>query len=249
VDVLGDTWMAALLELSLVSVPRVLGGYLQNQIEQVNSEEVFMSVNNMTINSLEIQLSEQLGSPVYHTDFIENKENIFMITDEVKAELAQMVSELVSAELEKFKAEMEVVASEDMPAVEEEVVDEDLLMEEVVEEEDYKMMYEALLSEFEAMKSAMDKKEEDAVMSAVKRDLASRKLDSSKLKSFVKLYNTDKKAYEIAMSSIPVASGLSHKASDNKPQMSVTARALQIQREKGLTYLKSFKLAQSEYGE
>jgi len=109
--------------------------------------------------------------------------------------------------------------------------------------EDMKAAYATLKAEYETLKKSMEEEKEEAVMSAVKADLTKRGLDTNKIPSFVSLYKTDKKAYETAMSAIPVKGSVSFKSTSSTREESVTAKALKLQKEKGITYKAALKEA------
>lgn len=254
-DIDGNNWPAALLELSLVSVPRSL---FQDKIQE-------LPLNTKEDNKeLEIQLSEKLNMPVYMANLTEIEGDTNM-SEDMKTELKAMVAEMIAEAFAKqadnedkkedaiedeAKSEAKMACDETkMAEVEVEVEDEVEPEEEAIvmsELEDLKAAYETLKAEYENMKAAMEKSKEDAIMSEVKSDIAKRGMDLNKLSGFISLYKVDRPAYESAMSAIPVKSSVGTKVDFSGKGNSVTKLALELQKSEGITYKEALKRASAQ---
>ena len=261
-DVLGMVWPAALLEVSLVSVPR---NQYQDEITETQAgENTQKDILNTKENAQEISLSEKLGLPVYEANLTEITEiGDNMSIEDMKAMIAEMIAEAFAKQAHSEDEKEDAIEDEAKEESDEVKLgcggDEDLMAEEPVTEtpapeapatddmmselEDMKAAYATLKAEYETLKKSMEEEKEEAVMSAVKADLTKRGLDTNKIPSFVSLYKTDKKAYETAMSAIPVKGSVSFKSTSSTREESVTAKALKLQKEKGITYKAALKEA------
>jgi hypothetical protein len=205
VDVDGNKWPAALLELSLVSIPR-----FSNQLEigaMVNKEskpEIVMSEYS------DIKLS------------IEGEKSIMdpMVLEELKKMIKEEVASLMNPEPEEVMEEevKEEVEMQDAPL--EEVEAEDAAMESAMTltvdelmtmaEEERKellstMSYEDKASMLEELLEAKSVEAEEAVMSDVRKYVKS----EESVKSLMKVYKSDKKGFQSLMSDL--------KSKDEKP--------------------------------
>ena len=266
-DIAGEDWLAALLELSLVSIPRITGTRHQDPIRPILQDEVMLSestdvnIEKVTdtdedalIRSIEIQLSEKYSTPTYYANLEPIQEIIMensMLTPEMKDEMLKMFKDLMISHMESMNAEKEKELVEEREEEEKVTGDEDMMSEmpngDMV---DYKGLYEAVLAELESLKNERSMMEEESMMSQVRKDLQARNMDLGKAKAFVTLYKTDKTSYETAMSAIGVKSatatvGVSTNMANVEPK-SATARALEIQAKEGLTFKNALKKAVAE---
>ena len=262
-DIAGEDWLAALLELSLVSIPRITGTRHQDPIRPILEDEVMLSesteVNientdeDALIRSIEIQLSEKYSTPTYYANLEPVQQEMTMensnLTPEMKDEMLKMFKDLMISHMESMNAEKEKELVEEREEEKAETGDEDM-MSEKSDEVDYKSLYEAVLAELESLKNERNMMEEESMMSQVRKDLQARNMDLGKAKAFVTLYKTDKTSYETAMSAIGVKSatatvGVSTNMANVEPK-SATARALEIQNKEGLTFKNALKKALAE---
>lgn len=227
-DINGRRWPAALLETSLVSVPRFQVG--QQEIESINSMN-YSSVIVEDTKFSEVNL-EGLQLPI---EEIEQPQEENMLTPEMieqikglvkealaEAEAAEEAMELAK-ETEEAAAVAETVAAEDPTAealaveaaTEEAAVEESTMEEplEVVELEEleetepstmgYKISRMSAKSKDELLMKlaeALYETKKETVMSAIRQDLKARNIDEVKANNFYKLYKSDKEAYESTMS-------------------------------------------------
>ena len=226
-DINGRRWPAALLETSLVSVPRFQVG--QQEIESINSMN-YSSVIVEDTKFSEVNL-EGLQLPIEEIDQPQ-EEN--MLTPEMIEQIKGLVKEAL-AEAEAAEEAMELaketeeaaaadtVAAEEplveAPAVEvatEEATVEESTMEEPVEVVELEELEETEPSTMGYKISRMSQKSKDdllmklaealyetkkeTVMSAIRQDLKARNIDEAKANNFYKLYKSDKEAYESTMS-------------------------------------------------
>ena len=224
-DINGRRWPAALLETSLVSVPRFQVG--QQEIESINSMN-YGSVIVEDTKFSEVNL-EGLQLPI---EEIEQPQEENMLTPEMIEQIKGLVKEAL-AEAEAAEEALEVakeaeeaaetVAAEDpttealaVEAATEEAAAEESTMEEpleVVELEELEDMEPSTMGYKISRMSAKSKDEllmklaealyetkKETVMSAIKADLKARSIDEAKANNFYKLYKSDKEAYESTMS-------------------------------------------------
>lgn len=229
-DIHGRRWPAALLETSLVSVPRFMIG--QEEIESINSmtygnvltddaklSEVNLEGLQLPIEEIEQPQEENMLTP-------EMIEQIKLIVKEamLEAESTEEAVELAK-ETEEAAAAAETVAAEDpsveAPAIEaavEEAATEESTMEETVEAVDLQEVEETEPSTMAYKISRMSQKSKDdllvklaealyetkkeSVMSAIRADLAARSMAEDKASDFYQVYLANKEAYISTMSAL-----------------------------------------------
>lgn len=229
-DIHGRRWPAALLETSLVSVPRFMIG--QEEIESINSmtygnvltddaklSEVNLEGLQLPIEEIEQPQEENMLTP-------EMIEQIKLIVKEamLEAEATEEAVELAK-ETEEAAAAAETVAAEDpsveAPAIEaavEEAATEESTMEETVEAVDLQEVEETEPSTMAYKISRMSQKSKDdllvklaealyetkkeSVMSAIRADLAARSMAEDKASDFYQVYLANKEAYISTMSAL-----------------------------------------------
>ena len=225
-DINGRRWPAALLETSLVSVPRFQVG--QQEIESINSMN-YSSVIVEDTKFSEVNL-EGLQLPI---EEIEQPQEENMLTPEMIEQIKTLVKEAlaeaeaaeealeVAKEAEEVAAEtvaaedptteaLAVEAATEEAAAEESTMEEQLEVVELEEVEDmepstmgYKISRMSAKSKDELLMKlaeALYETKKETVMSAIKADLKARNIDEAKANNFYKLYKTDKEAYESTMS-------------------------------------------------
>jgi hypothetical protein len=192
-DVTGTIWPAALLELSLVSIPRFLVG--QKELLETKFSESYHALNT----SVElVPLVEEA-----------------MTKEEVTALIEEVLTSRESAMAASPKTEMGYTDKMADPSVEIEVspaVEEESPMGEMIEDISEITDVDAYVSGLapEAAKEHLARlirgvkvSAEESLMSEIKMELSARGISSDKAKDFFTLASADKKAFTSAMSAIP----------------------------------------------
>lgn len=210
VDVNGRKWPAALLETSLVSVPRFLVG--QDSLVEVALSEI--SAGNCYLNSVEIVFAETPPSLSKESEM--SKEEIIALVQELLAAALAPKEDSEDSEMACGpKTEMGYKSKMADPSVEIEVSTEDEgalpsmeLAEDVTAVEDVEAYVNGLSpedakSQLAALIHSAKKSADEALMSEVKAELACRKIPVEKAGDFFKLAKQDRKTFQSAMSAIP----------------------------------------------
>lgn len=215
VDVTGRKWPAALLETSLVSVPRFLVGQ-ENLMEVSLSSTLEMFTGTAILNSSEIYFAEPLTSTTTTptTEDQMNREEIEMLVKELLAANAQTMAMAKEGDSEMYQGPKSMMAADADPiSLEIETVDEAMgygmkLSEDVTAIEDVDAYVNGLSPEdaksqlvalIHSAKAAAD----ESLLSEVKAELACRKISMEKAGDFFKLAKGDRKTFHSAMSAIP----------------------------------------------
>jgi hypothetical protein len=240
-DLQGKVWPAALLETSLVSVPRFHIG--QEEIESINSNALESKEATTETKFSEINLEGKM-LPIEVLEEETTTGEITM-TPELEAQIKEMVAGMIAeltkpAEKVESKVEetTETVAAEELPAEEDAAiatedaeaaaeVDAEMsedAVEEINLEEVEDMEPETLASRISKMSAenkdkllmdvvtALSNYKKETVMSAIKADLKNRNLPETKAVEFYKVFKADKGAYETTMSAISNAPVTAKKA-------------------------------------
>ncbi len=255
IDVEGTRWPAALLEVSLVSVPRFLVGQTDLQETEMSESKI-----RYTTSSRVTEMSELVESSPNPTQEAVMDPNMIEAIKKIVAEM------LLASKPEEASVEVEVAPVEEMAEADVAVAEADNAEEETLPSLDSAMAAPESVEDPEAFVARIPEAElrqcmsaylrqaasnkREAVMSQIKQDLSARQMDESLVDEYMKVRQVSEKAYTSLMSAVqPVKAtsavrALSKGTSTTIGKMdrhSATAEALRISKATGESYSTVFK--------
>lgn len=257
----GLIWPAALLELSLVSVPRFAHQLPLDSDGSIRPEVLLSAL------SPSVKADESTTKP---SNIVDTEEGFtieeFVMNPEVKAEIAAMIAEAIAG----------LMPSAPEPEVEVEVEEAEMAEEIKVEEAEEVKMADYMLEDLLAMscgdrakamlsmdpikmaelldpapaeevKVEEEEKVDEAVMSALRTGAKERGLTPERTEALLSLARIDAKAAEAIMSAVPVRrSAAAPSAAPRRKATSADpfAEAHRIADERGITYKEALRIAQ-----
>lgn len=244
-DLHGRLWPAALLEVSLTSIPRYLVGQpdmvaLSQPLAPTITPTSELAALGETMTAEQIEVIRGLIAEMLATKPAET---------EVKVEEPAALAEEASVEIEVGgDGEEDMVEETVAPLADPAAVAADPGSLTMPPEDFVSSLAEAeARSCLTAMLGYAMKARQEATMSQVRKDLVARGIEASKAESFAKILRVDKTAYEAAMSAIKPKAATARNAATpatapgKMDRLQASTEALRISKETGESYSAAFK--------